>query len=79
MSEFIMDFGWRVYHPNPSKPAFVAPAGAVDAHCHVGYSAAGMATLSVTEAADGLVQRFTLPGRPSRDRVPKAPAPARGL
>jgi len=35
MSEFSMDFGWRVYHPNPSKPAFVAPSGAVDAHCHV--------------------------------------------
>lgn len=30
-----MDFGWRVYHPNPSKPMFVAPPGAVDAHCHV--------------------------------------------
>lgn len=30
-----MDFGWRVYHPNPSKPKFVAPKGAVDAHCHV--------------------------------------------
>jgi len=30
-----MDFGWRVYHPNPSKPVFVAPPGAVDAHCHV--------------------------------------------
>ncbi len=30
-----MDFGWRVYHPNPSKPRFVAPPGAVDAHCHV--------------------------------------------
>jgi len=35
MSEFIMDFGWRVYHPNPSKPTFKPPAGAVDAHCHV--------------------------------------------
>ncbi len=23
------------YHPNPSRPAFRAPAGAVDAHCHV--------------------------------------------
>jgi len=23
------------YHPNPTRPAFVAPAGAVDAHCHV--------------------------------------------
>ncbi|MEH6583690.1 MAG: amidohydrolase family protein [Halioglobus sp.] len=35
MSEFTMDFGWRVYHPNPSKPTFVVPSGAVDAHCHV--------------------------------------------
>ncbi len=25
----------RGVHPNPSKPCFVAPAGAVDAHCHV--------------------------------------------
>jgi len=23
------------YHPHPTHPAFVAPAGAVDAHCHV--------------------------------------------
>ena len=23
------------WHPNPSKPAFTPPAGAVDAHCHV--------------------------------------------
>ena len=23
------------YHPSPSRPAFVAPPGAVDAHCHV--------------------------------------------
>jgi 2-pyrone-4,6-dicarboxylate lactonase len=23
------------YHPSPTKPAFAAPAGAVDAHCHV--------------------------------------------
>ena len=23
------------FHPNPSKPKFQAPAGAVDAHCHV--------------------------------------------
>ena len=30
-----MEFGWRVYHPNPSNPTFVAPPGAVDAHCHV--------------------------------------------
>lgn len=35
MAEFEMDWGWRVYHPNPKKPDFVAPPGAVDAHCHV--------------------------------------------
>src|SRR5260370_42643533 len=23
------------FHPNPSKPRFVPPAGSVDAHCHV--------------------------------------------
>src|SRR5690606_29051022 len=23
------------WHPNPSKPRFVPPSGAVDAHCHV--------------------------------------------
>ena len=27
--------GWLPYYPNPSKPKFVMPAGAVDAHCHV--------------------------------------------
>lgn len=30
-----MDEGWLVFHPHPSKPQFVPPAGAVDAHCHV--------------------------------------------
>jgi 2-pyrone-4,6-dicarboxylate lactonase len=30
-----MDFGWRVWHPSPSKPGFTPPPGAVDAHCHV--------------------------------------------
>ncbi len=35
MADFVMDFGWRVWHPSPSSPAFAAPAGAVDAHCHV--------------------------------------------
>jgi len=30
-----MDADWRVVHPNPKKPDFVLPAGAVDAHCHV--------------------------------------------
>ncbi|MDB5682693.1 MAG: metal-dependent hydrolase of the TIM-barrel fold family [Sphingomonas bacterium] len=32
---FTMDLDWRVFHPQPAKPAFVPPAGAVDAHCHV--------------------------------------------
>jgi len=27
--------GWLPFHPNPSRPRFVPPAGAVDAHCHV--------------------------------------------
>lgn len=37
MSEnsFQMDDGWLVYHPDPSKPEFPVPEGAVDAHCHV--------------------------------------------
>ena len=35
MADFVMDFGWRVWHPSPSKPAFRPPVGAVDAHCHV--------------------------------------------
>ncbi len=30
-----MDPDWLPFHPNPSKPAFAVPAGAVDAHCHV--------------------------------------------
>jgi 2-pyrone-4,6-dicarboxylate lactonase len=30
-----MDADYLPFHPNPSKPAFVPPAGAVDAHCHV--------------------------------------------
>jgi 2-pyrone-4,6-dicarboxylate lactonase len=32
---FTMDANWLPYHPNPSRPRFVLPAGAVDAHCHV--------------------------------------------
>ena len=32
---FAMDLDWRCFHPRPAKPAFVLPAGAVDAHCHV--------------------------------------------
>lgn len=31
----VMDDDYLPFHPNPSKPKFVAPAGAVDAHCHV--------------------------------------------
>jgi 2-pyrone-4,6-dicarboxylate lactonase len=30
-----MDKDWLVYHPNPSRPSFRPPPGAVDAHCHV--------------------------------------------
>jgi 2-pyrone-4,6-dicarboxylate lactonase len=30
-----MDPDWLPFHPNPSKPAFKVPFGAVDAHCHV--------------------------------------------
>lgn len=32
---FVMDSDWRVFHQNPVKPTFIAPKGAVDAHCHV--------------------------------------------
>ena len=32
---FTMDANWLPYHPHPSRPRFVLPAGAVDAHCHV--------------------------------------------
>jgi 2-pyrone-4,6-dicarboxylate lactonase len=35
MSQFQMDADWKPFHPNPSKPRFKLPAGAVDAHCHV--------------------------------------------
>jgi 2-pyrone-4,6-dicarboxylate lactonase len=35
MSTFLMDKDWLVFHPNPSKPSFRPPPGAVDAHCHV--------------------------------------------
>jgi len=30
-----MDPDWLQFHPNPSKPRFKLPQGAVDAHCHV--------------------------------------------
>lgn len=30
-----MDANYLPFHPNPSKPKFKPPAGAIDAHCHV--------------------------------------------
>ncbi len=30
-----MDPNWIPFHPNPRKPAYKPPAGAVDSHCHV--------------------------------------------
>src|SRR3982751_3647494 len=30
-----MSAGYIPFHPNPSKPRFKPPAGAVDTHCHV--------------------------------------------
>ncbi len=35
MGIFTMDPDWLVFDPAPSKPTFVLPDGAVDAHCHV--------------------------------------------
>jgi len=35
MAKFTMDLNFRPFNPRPSKPTFVLPAGAVDAHCHV--------------------------------------------
>jgi 2-pyrone-4,6-dicarboxylate lactonase len=35
MTEFKMDPDWLPFHPQPSRPVFVPPPGAVDAHCHV--------------------------------------------
>ena len=36
MSEkFVKDADWLDWDPNPTKPTFKVPAGAVDAHCHV--------------------------------------------
>ncbi|KRB78770.1 MULTISPECIES: amidohydrolase family protein [unclassified Sphingomonas] len=30
-----MDLDWRCFHPQPAKPTFRLPAGAVDTHCHI--------------------------------------------
>ena len=35
MADFAMDANWLPFHPSPTKPAFILPDGAVDAHCHV--------------------------------------------
>jgi 2-pyrone-4,6-dicarboxylate lactonase len=35
MTGFQVTPGWLPFHPNPSRPAFTVPKGAVDAHCHV--------------------------------------------
>lgn len=35
MSTFTKTPGWLDWYPNPSKPRFQLPPGAVDAHCHV--------------------------------------------
>ena len=35
MTSFVMDPDWLTFDPDPSKPRFRPPAGAVDAHCHV--------------------------------------------
>ncbi len=35
MSAFAKTPGWLDWHASPSKPQFVLPHGAVDAHCHV--------------------------------------------
>jgi 2-pyrone-4,6-dicarboxylate lactonase len=32
---FRPDADWLAFHPSPSKPGYVPPPGAVDAHCHV--------------------------------------------
>jgi len=32
---FLPDADWLGFHPNPSKPSYIPPPGAVDAHCHV--------------------------------------------
>lgn len=34
-TKFVKDPDWLDWHPNPTKPGFQVPAGAVDAHCHV--------------------------------------------
>ncbi|CCQ74515.1 amidohydrolase family protein [Magnetospira sp. QH-2] len=33
--DMTMDADWLPFHPHPTKPSFLPPLGAVDAHCHV--------------------------------------------
>jgi 2-pyrone-4,6-dicarboxylate lactonase len=35
MAAFTPDADWLPFDPNPSKPGYIPPPGAVDAHCHV--------------------------------------------
>ena len=35
MPTFTKNADWLDWHPDPTKPTYVPPAGAVDAHCHV--------------------------------------------
>lgn len=35
MAEYIKTPGWLDWYKNPTKPQFILPKGAVDAHCHV--------------------------------------------
>ncbi|MDG2089768.1 MAG: amidohydrolase family protein [Gammaproteobacteria bacterium] len=35
MSQFTPDADWLHFHSAPSKPTYIPPIGAVDAHCHV--------------------------------------------
>ncbi len=35
MATFTPDAHWLAFHPSPTRPTFVPPPGAVDAHCHV--------------------------------------------
>jgi 2-pyrone-4,6-dicarboxylate lactonase len=35
MPAFTPDADWLAFDPNPSKPSYAPPPGAVDAHCHV--------------------------------------------
>jgi 2-pyrone-4,6-dicarboxylate lactonase len=35
MPAFTKDADWLDWHPGPTRPSFVPPPGAVDAHCHV--------------------------------------------